>query len=86
MKNKLLTGKELAAILKKDAVKALNDYDMEYLNEVIYMLRAAHYCDTGRVSEASVIMDLMPSLGDLVSEQAYNQLRTTWDVQRIDQF
>lgn len=75
MKSKsLLTGREIANILVEDACNTLKNHGNEYIQETIWILKAAKYAYNGKLSDASNIVLAVSDLQNFITDKVYIQL------------
>ena len=75
MKTKsLLTGKEIANILVEDACNIIKNHGNEYIQEAIWILKAAKYANNAKLSDAGDIVLAVSNLQDYITDEVYTQL------------
>ncbi len=75
-KQDLLTGREIADILITDAFNILKNHGREHIQEAIWVLKAAKYANSCRLSDACNIVMAVTVLQDFISDRVYKQLIT----------
>lgn len=70
----LLTGKEISNILVEDAFNTLKNHGNEYIQEAIWILKAAKYANNAKLSDAGDIVLAVSNLQDYITDKVYTQL------------